>query len=270
MLYPFGNGTASRESEEVISEMISEKSEIGKEVAYVIVSEAGASVYSASELASKEYPDLDVTIRGAISIGRRLQDPMAELVKIDPKALGIGQYQHDVAPNKLDESLKGVVEDSVNKVGVDLNTATPSLLTYISGINSTIANNVVEYRNEVGQFKNRKELLKVKRLGPKVFEQCAGFLRVMESSEPLDNTSVHPESYEVARNLIKQLGYREDDLKNKKLMYIEDRVKETGINKLVDSLDVGEPTLLDIIKELKKPGRDPGRNAKAYIKNRIN
>lgn len=253
-----GNGTASRESEEVISEMISEiKSEIGKEVAYVIVSEAGASVYSASELASKEYPDLDVTIRGAISIGRRLQDPMAELVKIDPKALGIGQYQHDVAPNKLDESLKGVVEDSVNKVGVDLNTATPSLLTYISGINSTIANNVVEYRNEVGQFKNRKELLKVKRLGPKVFEQCAGFLRVMESSEPLDNTSVHPESYEVARNLIKQLGYREDDLKNKKLMDIEDRVKETGINKLVESLDVGEPTLLDIIKELKKPGRDP-------------
>ncbi|NLL31291.1 MAG: RNA-binding transcriptional accessory protein [Clostridiales bacterium] len=253
-----GNGTASRESEEVISEMISEiKSEIGKEVAYVIVSEAGASVYSASELASKEYPDLDVTIRGAISIGRRLQDPMAELVKIDPKALGIGQYQHDVAPKKLDESLKGVVEDSVNKVGVDLNTATPSLLTYISGINSTIANNVVEYRNEVGQFKNRKELLKVKRLGPKVFEQCAGFLRVMESSEPLDNTSVHPESYEVARNLIKQLGYREDDLKNKKLMDIEDRVKETGINKLVESLDVGEPTLLDIIKELKKPGRDP-------------
>jgi len=253
-----GNGTASRESEEVISEMISEiKSEIGKEVAYVIVSEAGASVYSASELASKEYPDLDVTIRGAISIGRRLQDPMAELVKIDPKALGIGQYQHDVASKKLDESLKGVVEDSVNKVGVDLNTATPSLLTYISGINSTIANNVVEYRNEVGQFKNRKELLKVKRLGPKVFEQCAGFLRVMESSEPLDNTSVHPESYEVARNLIKQLGYREDDLKNKKLMDIEDRVKETGINKLVESLDVGEPTLLDIIKELKKPGRDP-------------
>lgn len=182
---------------------------------------------------------------------------MAELVKIDPKALGIGQYQHDVAPKKLDESLKGVVEDSVNKVGVDLNTATPSLLTYISGINSTIANNVVEYRNEVGQFKNRKELLKVKRLGPKVFEQCAGFLRVMESSEPLDNTSVHPESYEVARNLIKQLGYREDDLKNKKLMDIEDRVKETGINKLVESLDVGEPTLLDIIKELKKPGRDP-------------
>jgi protein Tex len=253
-----GNGTASRESEEVVAEMISElKAEIGKEIAYVIVSEAGASVYSASELASKEYPDLDVTIRGAISIGRRLQDPMAELVKIDPKSLGIGQYQHDVTPKKLDESLKGVVEDSVNKVGVDLNTATPSLLTYISGVNSSIANNIVEYRNEVGEFKNRKELLKVKRLGQKAFEQCAGFLRVMESNEPLDNTSVHPESYDAARNLIKSLGYSKDDLKNKKLLDIEERVKEFGINKLVENLNVGEPTLLDIVKELKKPGRDP-------------
>lgn len=253
-----GNGTASRESEEVIAEMISEiKSESAKEVAYVIVSEAGASVYSASELASKEYPDLDVTIRGAISIGRRLQDPMAELVKIDPKALGIGQYQHDVTPKKLDESLTGVVEDCVNKVGVDLNTATPSLLTYISGINSTIANNIVEYRNEVGGFKNRKELLKVKRLGPKVFEQCAGFLRVMESNEPLDNTSVHPESYDAARNLIKELGYTIEDLKNKNLNDIEERVKKIEIKKLLESLKLGEPTLLDIIKELKKPGRDP-------------
>ncbi|ASW44035.1 Tex family protein [Clostridium isatidis] len=253
-----GNGTASRESEEVIAEMISEiKSESAKEVAYVIVSEAGASVYSASELASKEYPDLDVTIRGAISIGRRLQDPMAELVKIDPKALGIGQYQHDVTPKKLDESLTGVVEDCVNKVGVDLNTATPSLLTYISGINSTIANNIVEYRNEVGGFKNRKELLKVKRLGPKVFEQCAGFLRVMESNEPLDNTSVHPESYDAARNLIKELGYTIEDLKNKNLNNIEERVKKIEIKKLLESLKLGEPTLLDIIKELKKPGRDP-------------
>ncbi|NLZ33402.1 MAG: RNA-binding transcriptional accessory protein [Clostridiales bacterium] len=253
-----GNGTASRESEEVIAEMISEiKSESSKEVAYVIVSEAGASVYSASELASKEYPDLDVTIRGAISIGRRLQDPMAELVKIDPKALGIGQYQHDVTPKKLDESLTGVVEDCVNKVGVDLNTATPSLLTYISGINSTIANNIVEYRNEVGGFKNRKELLKVKRLGPKVFEQCAGFLRVMESNEPLDNTSVHPESYDAARNLIKELGYTIEDLKNKNLNDIEERVKKIEIKKLLESLKLGEPTLLDIIKELKKPGRDP-------------
>jgi len=189
-----GNGTASRESEEVISEMLKEiKEETGKELAYVIVSEAGASVYSASELATKEYPDLDVTVRGAISIGRRLQDPLAELVKIDPKAIGVGQYQHDVTQKRLEESLKGVVEDSVNKVGVDLNTATPSLLTYVSGINSSIAKNIVDYRDEVGGFKSRRELLKVKRLGQKAFEQCAGFLRVAESSEPLDNTSVHPE-----------------------------------------------------------------------------
>ena len=188
-----GNGTASRESEEVISEMLTEiKNESGKELAYVIVSEAGASVYSASELAAKEYPDLDVTIRGAISIGRRLQDPMAELVKIDPKAIGVGQYQHDVTPKRLDESLTGVVEDSVNKVGVDLNTATPSLLTYIAGINASIANNIVAYRDETGGFKSRKELLKVKRLGQKAYEQCAGFLRVMESKNPLDNTAVHP------------------------------------------------------------------------------
>lgn len=253
-----GNGTASRESEEVISEMISEiKKETGKEVSYVIVSEAGASVYSASELASKEYPDLDVTIRGAISIGRRLQDPMAELVKIDPKALGIGQYQHDVTPKKLDESLKGVVEDSVNKVGVDLNTATPSLLNFVAGINASIANNIVEYRNEVKEFKSRKELLKVKRLGQKAYEQCAGFLRVSESKEPLDNTSVHPESYEAARNLINILGYSKNDLKENKLSDIEDRVKEIGIKKLSEDLNIGEITLKDIIKELKKPGRDP-------------
>ena len=213
-----GNGTASRESEEVISEMINEiKKESGKEIAYVIVSEAGASVYSASELAAKEYPDLDVTIRGAISIGRRLQDPMAELVKIDPKAIGVGQYQHDVTPKKLDESLTGVVEDSVNKVGVDLNTATPSLLTYIAGVNAAIANNIVAYRDEVGGFKSRKELLKVKRLGQKAYEQCAGFLRVMESKEPLDNTSVHPESYLVAGKLIEILGYTKEDLKNRNL-----------------------------------------------------
>ena len=207
-----GNGTASRESEEVISEMLTEiKNESGKELAYVIVSEAGASVYSASELAAKEYPDLDVTIRGAISIGRRLQDPMAELVKIDPKAIGVGQYQHDVTPKRLDESLTGVVEDSVNKVGVDLNTATPSLLTYIAGINASIANNIVAYRDETGGFKSRKELLKVKRLGQKAYEQCAGFLRVMESKNPLDNTAVHPESYEAAEKLINILGYSMDD-----------------------------------------------------------
>lgn len=252
-----GNGTASRESEEVVSEMISEiKKESGKELAYVIVSEAGASVYSASELAAKEYPDLDVTIRGAISIGRRLQDPMAELVKIDPKAIGVGQYQHDVTPKKLDESLAGVVEDSVNKVGVDLNTATPSLLTYIAGINASIANNIVAYRDEVGGFKSRKELLKVKRLGQKAYEQCAGFLRVMESKEPLDNTSVHPESYEAAGKLIEILGYTKEDLRNRNLNDIEERVSSKGLNNLVNELEIGELTLKDIIKELQKPGRD--------------
>ena len=253
-----GNGTASRESEEVVSEMISEiKKETGKELAYVIVSEAGASVYSASELAAKEYPDLDVTIRGAISIGRRLQDPMAELVKIDPKAIGVGQYQHDVTPKKLDESLAGVVEDSVNKVGVDLNTATPSLLTYIAGVNASIANNIVAYRDEVGGFKSRKELLKVKRLGQKAYEQCAGFLRVMESKEPLDNTSVHPESYEAAGKLIEILGYTKEDLRNRNLNDIEERVSSKGLNNLVNELEIGELTLKDIIKELQKPGRDP-------------
>lgn len=253
-----GNGTASRESEEVISEMIKEiKEETGKEVSYVIVSEAGASVYSASKLGTKEYPDLDVTVRGAISIGRRLQDPLAELVKIDPKAIGVGQYQHDITQKRLEESLNGVVEDSVNKVGVDLNTATPSLLTHISGINSSIADNIVAYREEVGEFKSRKELLKVKRLGQKAFEQCAGFLRVMESKNPLDNTSVHPESYDVAKKLIEVLGYTMEDLKNKKLYDIEDRVKLKGISNLSNELEVGELTLKDIIKELQKPGRDP-------------
>lgn len=253
-----GNGTASRESEEVISEMLTEiKDEIGKELAYVIVSEAGASVYSASELAAKEYPNLDVTIRGAISIGRRLQDPMAELVKIEPKAIGVGQYQHDVTPKKLDQSLSGVVEDSVNRVGVDLNTATPSLLTYIAGINSSIANNIVAYRDEVGSFKSRKELLKVKRLGQKAFEQCAGFLRVMESKEPLDNTSVHPESYNITVKLIEILGYTKADLKNRNLNDIEQRVESKGLGNLAKELQVGEITLRDIIKELQKPGRDP-------------
>lgn len=253
-----GNGTASRESEEVIAEMLSEiKNEDGKELAYVIVSEAGASVYSASELATKEYPDLDVTIRGAISIGRRLQDPMAELVKIDPKAIGVGQYQHDVTAKRLEESLAGVVEDSVNKVGVDLNTATPSLLTHIAGVNASIASNIVAYRDEVGEFKSRKELLKVKRLGQKAYEQCAGFLRVMESKEPLDNTSVHPESYKVATKLMELLGYSKSDLKNRKLDNIDEKVKEKGLNNLVKELEIGEPTLKDIIKEIQKPGRDP-------------
>lgn len=253
-----GNGTASRESEEVIAKMLNEiKEETGKELFYVIVSEAGASVYSASELANKEYPDLDVTVRGAISIGRRLQDPLAELVKIDPKAIGVGQYQHDVTQKKLDESLAGIVEDCVNNVGVDLNIATPSLLSYISGINASIAKNIVDYREENGKFKSRKELLKVKRLGQKAYEQCAGFLRVMESKEALDNTSVHPESYGVAKELIKTLGYTEEDLKNGKLVDIDERVKAKGISNLAKELEVGEPTLNDIIKEIKKPGRDP-------------
>jgi uncharacterized protein len=253
-----GNGTASRESEEVIARLIKEvKEEKKKELYYVIVSEAGASVYSASELASKEYPEVNVSIRGAISISRRLQDPLAELVKIDPKSIGVGQYQHDVTPKKLDESLKGIVEDCVNTVGVDLNVATPSLLSYISGINSTIAQNIVNYREENGKFKSRKELLKVKRLGDKAFEQCAGFLRVMESSEPLDNTSVHPESYSAAKELLKILGYAAEDLKNGKLQDIDSRVKTEGIEILAGKLSIGEPTLRDIIKEIKKPGRDP-------------
>ena len=249
-----GNGTASRESEDVIERLIKEvKEEKGKDLYYVIVSEAGASVYSASELANKEYPNLDVTVRGAISIGRRLQDPLVELVKIDPKAIGVGQYQHDVSSKKLDESLKGVVEDCVNNVGVDLNIATPSLLSYIAGINGTIAKNIVNFREENGKFANRKELLKVKRLGKKVYEQCAGFLRVSESDEVLDNTSVHPESYEVAKKLIEILGYDKRDLKLGKLKDIDEKIKIIGINKLADELSVGILTL----KELKKPGRDP-------------
>lgn len=253
-----GNGTASRESEDVIERLIKEvKEEKGKDLYYVIVSEAGASVYSASELANKEYPNLDVTVRGAISIGRRLQDPLVELVKIDPKAIGVGQYQHDVSSKKLDESLKGVVEDCVNNVGVDLNIVTPSLLSYIAGINGTIAKNIVNFREENGKFANRKELLKVKRLGKKAYEQCAGFLRVSESDEVLDNTSVHPESYEVAKKLIEILGYDKRDLKLGKLKDIDEKIKIIGINKLADELSVGILTLKDIIKELKKPGRDP-------------
>lgn len=253
-----GNGTASRESEEVIARLIKEvKEERGKELYYVVVSEAGASVYSASELASKEYPDVNVSIRGAISIARRLQDPLAELVKIDPKSIGVGQYQHDVTPKKLDESLRGIVEDCVNSVGVDLNIATPSLLSYISGVNSTIAQNIVAYREENGKFRSRKELLKVKRLGEKAFEQCAGFLRVMESDESLDNTSVHPESYKAAKELLNILGYSTEDLKAGKLHDIDSRVSEEGITSLASRLSIGEPTLKDIIKEIKKPGRDP-------------
>ncbi|WMJ82457.1 Tex family protein [Clostridium sp. MB40-C1] len=253
-----GNGTASRESEEVLAQLIDEvKKEKGKELFYVVVSEAGASVYSASELASKEYPDINVSIRGAISIGRRLQDPMAELVKIDPKSIGVGQYQHDVTAKRLDESLTGVVEDSVNSVGVDLNIATPSLLSYVSGINSSIAQNVVNYREENGKFKSRKELLKVKRLGPKAFEQCAGFLRVPESEEVLDNTSVHPESYKAAKKLLSKIGYTDEEVRLGKINDIDAKVSTMGIENLASELEIGVPTLMDIIKEIKKPGRDP-------------
>lgn len=253
-----GNGTASRESEEVIVQLIKEvNEEKGKDLYYVIVSEAGASVYSASKLAAKEYPDIDVSLRGAISIGRRLQDPLSELVKIDPKSIGIGQYQHDVTPKKLDESLKGVVEDCVNNVGVDLNIATPSLLSYISGISASIAENIVKYREENGKFSSRKELLKVKRLGPKVFEQCAGFLRVMESNEPLDNTAVHPESYKAAKNLLKILELNLLELKKGGLKEVDEKLKNKNMRSLAEELEIGVPTLQDIINELKKPGRDP-------------
>ncbi|GAA0744407.1 Tex family protein [Clostridium oceanicum] len=253
-----GNGTASRESEEVISELINTvKEEKGKDVYYVIVSEAGASVYSASKLASEEYPDINVSLRGAISIGRRLQDPLAELVKIDPKSIGVGQYQHDVSQKRLDESLKGVVEDCVNAVGVDLNIATPSLLSYIAGVNASIAKNIVAYREEKGKFEGRRELLKVKRLGEKAFKQCAGFLRVMESKECLDNTSIHPESYKATKSLLKILGYKVDDIKNNNLNDIDTRIKDLELDKICEEINIGKPTLLDIIKEIKKPGRDP-------------
>lgn len=252
-----GNGTASRESELVLMEMIGELKEENIDVSYVTTNEAGASVYSASKLASDEYPDLDVTIRGAISIARRLQDPMAELVKIDPKSIGVGQYQHDISKKKLDESLSGVVEDAVNHVGVDLNVATPSLLSYVSGINKTIAENIVAYRDEVGKFSSRKELKKVKRLGDKAFEQCAGFLRIRGEKEFLDNTGVHPESYPEAYMILKELGYDKKKLNSKELEDIEKKASEFGIKKLVELTGLGEPTVKDIISELKKPGRDP-------------
>lgn len=252
-----GNGTASRESEAFLSELIREvKKESGKEIYYVVVSEAGASVYSASELAAKEFPDINVSLRGAISIARRLQDPLAELVKIDPKSIGVGQYQHDVSQKRLSEALNGVVEDAVNSVGVDLNTASQSLLSYVSGINAAIAKNIVEYREENGKFKNRRELLKVKRLGEKAFEQCAGFLRITDGDNVFDNTAVHPESYEAAEKLINILGYSKEDVKQNKLQDIDARLKNYGEEKIASEINIGIPTLLDIVKELKKPGRD--------------
>lgn len=253
-----GNGTASRESEMVISELIKEvESESGRKIYYVIVSEAGASVYSASELGAKEFPDINVSLRGAASIGRRLQDPLAELVKIDPKSIGVGQYQHDVSQKRLDGALGGVVEDAVNSVGVDLNTASAALLSYVSGVNVSIAKNIVEYRETEGKFKSRKELLKVKRLGGKAFEQCAGFLRIIESKNVFDNTSVHPESYDAAEKLLEKLSYTVDDVRNRKLSDIDGRVESYGIEKISEETGTGVPTLRDIIQELKKPGRDP-------------
>ncbi len=250
-----GNGTASRESEQFVSDMIKE---IDRPVHYVIVSEAGASVYSASKLATEEYPDINVSIRGAISIARRLQDPLAELVKIDPKAIGVGQYQHDVNQKRLAESLTGVVEDSVNKVGVDVNTATPSLLSYVAGINNTIAKNIVKYRDENGKLKERKELLKVPKLGKVAFEQCAGFLRIFDGNNPLEITAVHPESYEIAEKLLGKIGFTKEDLKEKeKLSKIQEKIKSISIPDTAKELNVGEMTLQDIITELSKPGRDP-------------
>ena len=250
-----GNGTASRESELFVSEMIKK---CDHEVLYTIVSEAGASVYSASKLATEEYPDINVSIRGAISIARRLQDPLAEFVKIDPKSIGVGQYQHDVNQKKLEESLAGVVEDSVNKVGVDVNTATASLLSYVSGINKTIAKNIVKYRDENGKISTRKELLKVPKLGKVAFEQCAGFIRIPDGKNPLENTAVHPESYETAENLLQTIGYKVEDLKDKeKIAEFRKKLSCLNLEKTSKELNIGEMTLKDIIEELSKPGRDP-------------
>ena len=254
-----GNGTASRESEMFVSDTIKEvKEKLGLDVYYAIVSEAGASVYSASKLATEEYPDLNVSLRGAISIARRLQDPLAEFVKIDPKAIGIGQYQHDVDQKKLTESLGGVVEDAVNEIGVDVNTATPSLLSYVSGINSGIAKNIISYREENGKFTERKQLLKVPKLGKVAFEQCAGFIRIPDGKNPLEITAVHPESYVATEKLLDTIGYKKEDILDKeKLVSIKQKLMSLNVKKVSEELQIGEITLQDIISELCKPGRDP-------------
>ena len=249
-----GNGTASKETEMFAAEVIKES---GRKLYYMVVNEAGASVYSASKSAAKELPDLDLTLRSAVSIARRLQDPLAELVKIEPKAIGVGQYQHDMPQKQLGESLDGVVEDCVNSVGVDLNTASPALLTRVSGLNDTVCKNIVAYREENGEFTSRSELKKVPKLVPKAFEQCAGFLRVAESKNPLDNTGVHPESYKAAKQLLTILNYSEKDFKNGSLTDIEQRLENSDINEISEKLGVGIPTIKDIAKELAKPGRDP-------------
>lgn len=251
-LFSVGNGTASRESEQIIVELFKE---IPEKVQYIITNEAGASVYSASKLATEEFPNFDVGQRSAASIARRLQDPLAELVKIDPKSIGVGQYQHDMNQKKLSEALSGVVEDCVNKVGVDLNTASAPLLSYISGISSTIAKNIVAYREENGSFTSRKQLLKVAKLGPKAFEQCAGFMRIQGGKNPLDGTSVHPESYEAAEKLLEKLGYTLQDVADRKLDGLAKSIKD--YKKLASELEIGEITLRDIVKELEKPARDP-------------
>ena len=251
-LISLGNGTASRESERVIVELIKE---LPVPVQYVIVNEAGASVYSASKLATEEFPNFDVGQRSAASIARRLQDPLAELVKIDPKSIGVGQYQHDMNQKKLSEALSGVVEDCVNRVGVDLNTASASLLEYVSGISKTLAKNIVAYREENGRFQNRRQLLKVAKLGPKAFEQCAGFLRIAGGDNPLDATSVHPESYEGAQKLLESMGLSCEELSKGGISGLSKKVSDYG--KLAEKLGIGEPTLRDIVKELEKPGRDP-------------
>lgn len=253
-----GNGTASKETEMFTAEVLSNLPQQDKErCAYMVVSEAGASVYSASKLAAEEFPQFDLTLRSAVSIARRLQDPLAELVKIDPKAIGVGQYQHDMPKKRLDEALGGVVEDCVNNVGVDLNTASPSLLERISGLSAAVSKNIVKYREENGAFTSRNELKKVNKLGPKAFVQCAGFLRVPESKNVLDNTGVHPESYGAAKELLKLCGFGEDDVKNGSLSGLADKVAALGGESVAQQIGVGVPTLQDIVKELLKPGRDP-------------
>ncbi len=248
-----GNGTASKESEIFIADLLKE---VEYDTKYIVISEAGASIYSASKLAADEFPDFDVMQRSAVSIARRLQDPLAELVKIDPKSIGVGQYQHDMKPARLDEALTGVVEDCVNSVGVDVNTASHSLLSYIAGINATSAKNIVKYREENGAFKSRAEILKVPRIGAKAYEQCAGFLRVPDSKFILDNTGVHPESYEAALKLLNKFEYTQEDVKANKLSMLRTKAEKYGLKNLAEEFSVGEPTLVDIITELEKPGRD--------------
>lgn len=253
-----GNGTASKESEIFVAQLLGELNpKLQHKVSYMVVSEAGASVYSASELGAKEFPQFDVSLRSAVSIARRLQDPLAELVKIDPKSIGVGQYQHDMPAKEMDAALGGVVEDCVNRVGVDLNTASQSLLSYVAGINQTVAKNIVSYREESGSFTKRSQLMKVSKLGKKAFEQCAGFLRVPESEEPLDRTGVHPESYPAAKKLLTLCGYQTQDLLEGKLEQLAQRVAQMGQAQVAQRIGVGEPTLRDMVAELSKPGRDP-------------